>query len=341
MPTLQDVAKRAGVSTATVSKVLSNTPYFTESTRQKVMEAVEELGYVPNLVARALAAGKTRIIAVVFPWVYDGIFSDPHTLHILEGIEAECRQQGYNILLSTPHLNGSGLDEHYLKLIQSGYIDGIIALDNVPFTSVLKPVHKKSIPVVNMGYHASRYYVRSDDVSGGEQLMEHILDLGHRSVGIIGIPADLNFSTTERMKGLRAAAEASGLDFDALPIAEGDFSVASGDSCAADLLTNFPELTALICLNDRMAMGAIQHMLRVGRRVPDDISVVGFDDIQMASVFHPPLTTISSNAPMLGREATRILFDIFNGQSPDPVIYPVELVVRQSSAPVNKGGHLE
>ncbi len=331
MAKLEDVAKRAGVSTATVSKVLSNTPYFTESTRQRVMRAVEELGYVPNLAARALAAGKTSIIAVVFPHVYDGVFQDPHTLHILQGIEAECTQRGYNILLSTPRLTPDGVDEHYLRLIQSGYIDGIIALDNVPIYSVLEPIRSKSIPVVNLGTHPSEHYVHTNDYSGGFQLMQHLLELGHRAIGIISVPNDLNLSANHRMEGLRAAAQAAGVDFDALPIAEGDFSITSGAACADLLLQQFPTLTAFVCLNDRMAMGAVQLVHRIGRRVPDDISVVGYDDIPMAAVFDPPLTTIDAHAPTRGRDATRMLFDVLNGKFPDPVVYPVDLIVRESS----------
>ncbi|MBN8618508.1 MAG: LacI family DNA-binding transcriptional regulator, partial [Anaerolineae bacterium] len=108
MPTLQDVAQKAGVSTATVSKVLSNTPYVSETTRLKVMEAVNELGYTPNLAARGLSSGKTHIIAVVFPYMYEAFFTDPLVLLILQGIEGECTQRGYNILLSTPRLRANG-----------------------------------------------------------------------------------------------------------------------------------------------------------------------------------------------------------------------------------------
>jgi DNA-binding LacI/PurR family transcriptional regulator len=334
MPTLEDVARRAGVSTATVSKVLSNTRYFTEGTRQKVMEAVEELGYVPNLAARALAAGKTSIIAVVFPYVYDGIFADPHILHQLEGIESECTQRGYNILLCTPRVTPQGVDDHYLRLIRSGYIDGIIALDNVPFTSVLEPVHEKGIPAVSTGYHPTEHYLRTNDYSGGFQIMEYVLDQGHRAISIIGVPNDLNFGANHRMDGMREAAKTSGVDFDLLPVAEGDFSIASGATCAAHLLSKFPDTTALICLNDRMAMGAIQQARRFGREVPRNITIVGYDDIPMAAVFDPPITTIASNAPALGREACRMLFEILNGRSPESAIFPVELTVRESSAPL-------
>jgi DNA-binding LacI/PurR family transcriptional regulator len=226
----------------------------------------------------------------------------------------------------------NGVDEHYLQLIRSGYIDGIIALDNVPFASVLEPIHKKGIPVVNMGYHATRYYVRSDDYTGGYQLLEHLVELGHSQIGIIDVQPKLNFSTDQRVSGIRAAAEALGVNFATLPIARGDFSVASGEKCAAELLSLHPEVTALICLNDRMALGAIQQARRMGRRVPQTLSVVGFDDIPMAAASDPSLTTIRSDAPRMGREATRILFDVLNGQTPDPVICPVQLMKRQSSA---------
>lgn len=333
MPTLEDVARRAGVSTATVSKVLSNTPYFTPATREKVMQAVRELGYVPNLAARALAAGKTRIVAVVFPYVYDAIFTDPLIMLILQGIEAESTQHGYNLLLSTPRLSPHARDESYVQLIQSGYVDGIIAIDNHPSISAVEPAQKRGIPAVAIGYHPSQYYVRSADQSGGFQLMQHVLDLGHRQIGIISVPEEMHLSIHHRVIGLRKAAELSGLDFDAIPEMDGDFSTPSGAACAAQLLTDYPDLTALVCLNDRMALGAIQQAREMGRRVPHDLTVVGYDDIPSAAVFSPALTTIDQQAPELGRVAARMLFDVLAGNEPTPVEVPTQLVIRQSSAP--------
>ncbi len=333
MPTLEDVAKHAGVSTATVSKVLSNTPYFTEATRLKVLQAVRDLGYVPNLAARALSSGKTHIIAVVFPYVYDAIFSDPLVLRIIEGIETECSLRGYNLLLSAPRLIEGVADENYLKLIQSGYMDGVIALDNVPFASVLEPVLKKGIPAVNIGYHASTCAVRSDDYSGGIQLMNHVLDLGHRRIGLISVPDNLNFTTEQRLLGLRTAAVARGVPFDALPLVQGDFSTAGGADCCMALLHQHPDLTAIICLNDRMAMGAIRQAHQLGWHVPDQLTIVGYDDIPTAAIIVPPLTTINQQALTLGNEAARMLFDILDGQTPESRTIPVELVIRGSSAP--------
>ncbi len=333
MPTLQDVAKRAEVSTATVSKVLSNTPYFTSETRQKVMVAIHDLGYRPNLPARALASGKTEIIAVVFPYVNDLLFTDPFVLYMLQGIESECHARGYNILLCTPRLTADGADEHYLRLVQSRYLDGVIALDNVPLTSVLEPVRRLEIPSVGIGYHPTPYFVRTDDHGGGKQLMQHVLDLGHREIGIISVSETLNFSVNHRLNGMREAAEAHGLNYDALPTFQGDFSVTSGSEGAAALLAQHPTLTALICVNDRMAMGAIQHVRMIGRRVPNDISVVGYDDIPAASTFSPPLTTISNQAPALGQAAAALLFELLDGKEVESQTIATELIVRESTAP--------
>lgn len=327
------VAKRAGVSIATVSKVLSNTPYFTEETRQKVMQAVEELGYTPNLVARALSSGKTHIIAVIFPYVFDTVFTDPLVQHILEGVEAVCSERGYHVLVKTPRISREGPDEHYLSLIQSGYVEGIVALDNVPMTSVLAPARARGIPAVAIGYQDHPFFVHSADEQGGRQLMRHVLDLGHRQLGIITIPEGLNFSIMGRMDGLRLEAEAHQLNFAAIPQYAGDFSIQSGQKGAQELLEAFPQITALLCLNDRMALGAIHQARQMGRTVPDDLTIVGYDDILGAQYSIPPLTTINQQAPQLGRLATEMLFEVLRGEEPTSVVLPTELIVRESSAP--------
>jgi len=314
-----------------VSKVLSNTPYFTEETRMKVMRAVEELGYVPNLAARALSSGKTHIIAVVFPYVYEAIFTDPNIMNTLGGIEAECTQRGYNILLSTPKLTANGPDSHYQQLILSGYLDGVIAIDSYPLASLVDVVKQKGIPAVNIGYKPHDFYVRHDEQTGGQMIMQHLLKLGHTRIGIIDVPLDVNLGLEYRIGGVRAAAEAAGLDYDTFPVLHGDWSTRSGMECAARLLEDHPDLTALLCLNDRMAMGAIQQARSMGRNIPDDLSVTGYDNIPTAAVFAPPLTTVDQRSPDQGRLAAQMLFEVLGGKSPDPVLLPPHLVVRQSS----------
>lgn len=331
MPTLEDVARRAGVSTATVSKVLSNTPYFTAETKRKVMRAVKELGYVPNLAARALSTGKTHIIAVVFPYVYEAIFTDPNVMHTLEGIEAECTQRGYNLLLSTPKLSVNGTDVHYLQLIQSGYLDGVLAIDSYPMGSALAPALERGIPGVAIGYGQGEYRVRHDDHMGGRIIAEHLLGLGHTRIGIITVPEVMNFGMAQRALGMREAFSAAGIDCAALPTCQGDWSTESGARCARELLTHHPDLTALLCMNDRMAMGAIQVARELGRDVPGNLAVTGYDDIPTAAIFAPPLTTINQRAPEQGRVAAQMLFEVLEGGAPESVVLPALLVERQSS----------
>ncbi len=334
MPTLQDVAKLAGVSIATVSKVLSNTPYFTEETRDKVMRAVNELGYTPNLAARALSSGKTHIIGVVFPYIYDAIFADPLVLQILEGIEAACSGIGYNLLLSTPRLTAQGPDANFLQLVRSGYLDGMIAIDNVPLASVAAVSTERGIPTTVIGYASSRYYVRSDDYDGGRQLVRYVTGLGHRDIGIITVPDNMNYAVNERLRGVREGLNEVGITFDKRRVFFGDYSIPSGMLACQQLLEAYPDVTAILCMNDRMAIGAIQHLTAVGRHVPEDITVTGYDDIALASMFVPPLSTINQQASALGEIATRMLFDILDGRTPEPVIVPVELMVRSSSGRV-------
>ncbi|RMG84051.1 MAG: LacI family transcriptional regulator [Chloroflexi bacterium] len=332
MPTLQDVAKLAGVSTATVSKVLSNTPYFTEETREKVMKAVRELGYVPNLAARALSSGKTHIISVVFPYVFDAIFQDPLVMAILEGVETECAQRGYNLLLSTPRLTKSGPDIQFQQLLQSSYMDGIIAIDNVPTYSVAQAAREHDMPAVVIGYHEHDYVVRSDDYSGGKKLIRHLLELGHRHIGIIGVPDNMNLAINQRLDGLYSAVRDAGIDPKSLPIVYGNYSTQSGAKALRVLLDEHPHLSAIVCLNDRMALGAIQEAKQLGYEVPERLSIVGYDDIPVSAIFHPSLTTIDQKAPQLGQQAAAMLFKLIEGKKPEKVVLPVELVVRQSSA---------
>lgn len=334
MPTLAEVAEKAGVSIATVSKVLSNTPYFTEETRRKVMSAVEELGYLPNLAARALSSGKTHLIGVVFPYVYEGIFTDPLVQYILEGVEAECNERGYNILLSTPRLSPDGPDENYRRLLRSSYLDGIVALDNVPLSSVLSSGLRRNTPAVAIGYGNHPHYVRSDDLQGSTALMEHVIGLGHRRIGVLTVDESLHFSIQMRHVGLDQVAEEAGLNYAHFPKYDlGDFSIASGMQGAAALLEQSADLTALVCINDRMALGAIQQVQKMGLKVPDDITIVGYDDILSAQLFSPALTTIDQRAPQLGHRAAQMLFALLNNENPDSVVIPTQLRVRESSAP--------
>lgn len=333
MPTLQDVAKHAGVSTATASKVLSNTPYFTDETRSKVLAAVAELGYRPNLAARALSSGKTHTIAVVFPHLYDTIFQDPLVMQILEGIEFVATQNAYNLLLSTPRVQGESLDEHYHQLLTSGYVEGVITIDNVPETSAAQVALDYDIPTVVLGMHAGKFTVRNDDRLGGALQMRHVCELGHRHIGIISIESHFNLAVRERMAGMHDVAADYGLTLDALPVAYGNFSDRSGAAAADHLLDEHPDLTAIICMNDRMALGAIQSAKLKALDVPGDLTIVGYDGIPTAAIYVPSLTTVNQHAVDLGKQAASMMFDVLEDNQPTPVVMEPQLVVRGTSAP--------
>lgn len=332
MPTLQDVADLAGVSKATVSKVLSNTPYFTEETRRKVMVAVEKLDYHVNFAARALSSGKTKIIAVTFPYVFDPIFKDPHVMTILEGIESVLSPAAFNILLATPKLTEHGCDTAYSQLLRSGYLDGVIAIDNVPIASVAAEATRAGLPSVVIGYHPGTSSVRCDDYLGAMQLVEHLLDLSHRHIGIITPPEEHNLAVAERLRGIEAGAQKHQYVLSDFPIAFGDFSIQSGAQATENLLSLHPEITGIIALNDRMAIGAIQYIHNQGRDVPGDISVVGFDNLPITEVFHPPITTIDQHGQQLGSTAAELLIaHMDNPTNSSHVVLPPTFIERAST----------
>ncbi len=332
MPTLRDVADYAGVSTATVSKVLSNKPYVSDTVRERVLEAVEVLQYTPNLAARALTGGRTHTIAAVFPYVFDPVFKDPFVMKILEGVEQVCADNRYNLLLSTPRVNNDTLDPTYQQLLLSGYAEGVIAIDNVPGVSFAAEAEKRGVAAVVLGHHNGETQVQSDNRSGGYQLMKAVLDCGHRAVGVISATESLNLAIKERLKGMAFAAAEGGLVFADLPIVNGDFSTVSGAAAIETLLAQAPDVSVVICLNDRMAMGAMQWLQNNGYTVPDDISVVGYDNIPLAEFCHPPLTTIDQQAVKLGEYAAKALFQKLNKEAPPNVVLPPQLIQRGSLA---------
>jgi DNA-binding LacI/PurR family transcriptional regulator len=336
--TLREVAKLAGVSTATVSRVISDTAFVSPDTRARVLQVIEEIGYRPNLAARALSKGRTFNVGVVFQYNFDPVFYDPFMLTIVQGIEAVCTAHGYNLLLSTPRIPVVE-SEQFLRLMSSGYLDGAITTETIPGEFVSTIVTKSGYPCIGI-VAANRppppNSVMVDEYPGAYAIMEYLLKLGHRRIGIIELdPANLT-SAPRRMVGYRTALEAAGLDFDAVPIVTGAFTIQSGYEAAGQLLCKATP-SAIVCMNDRMAMGVIQRLHADGLRVPEDITVVGFDDIPGAEYFNPPLTTVRQHAHLLGATAAKMLFDLIDNRDSrgelDPIVLQPELVIRASAAP--------
>lgn len=333
--TIYDVAKQAGVSTATVSKVLSNTPYVRDATRAKVLAAVETLHYTPNLAARGLSKARTFIIGVVIPYTSDYLFSDPHLWELIRGIEAETRRRGYSILLSTgAEAEAATAPSPFVNLIRSNYMDGAVLIAASVLASPDGQLAATTLPCVAVGYHAlggSGNIVHTDDRQGAYQATRHLLALGHRRIAVITAVPQIT-ALKRRLNGYKEALKDDDLAFAPELIAQGDFSSESGYQAAEELLALQPRPSAIFAFNDRMAMGAIRRIREAGLAVPNDIAVVGFDDIPAAALFDPPLTTVRQPAQEMGASAVRMLLDLIEGDStgfPDRTL-PAELIVRES-----------
>lgn len=337
MVTIRDVAKRASVSISTASRILSNSPKekYAEETQLKVLRASVELGYRPNFAARALVSGKTRIIAAVFPRIYDTPFTALASLQILSGIEAFCSQNGYHVLLSSPRMHNGSIDSGFTDLLASGYPDGVIVDGHFDVDPIMKSLKRFGLPTIVLGSYPHPYYLRSDNFLGGKLLMQHVIELGHRQIGLIGLPDGKSAAADLRLAGIKAACTEQGLDYDALPRMDGTFSSDSGAAAAEQLIAANPTLTALVALNDRMAMGAIRQLQALGYPVPDRISVVGYDDLPQTREFNPPLTTINQQLADWGSMAMNMLLELLDGCEPKPVTVSPALIVRQSAAPPN------
>lgn len=329
MVTIRDVAKQAGVSVSTASRILSNSTKetYAQATRKKVLQASRELGYRPNFAARALASGQTNIIAAIFPRIYDTPFTALASLQIMSGIESFCSDNGYHMLITSPNIIDGKLDTHFTNLLTGGYLDGIIIDGHFNITPIMNFMDGLDIPTVVLGHYQHTYSLRSDNVEGGRLMMKHLLDLGHQHIGLIRVP-----DITERLEGVRIATENHGLNFDSLPYYDGSFSAESGALGATYLLENYPELTALVAFNDRMALGAMNQLRDLGYSIPDDISVVGYDDLPRSRDFNPPLTTINHKLSEWGLLSTEMLLDVINGNNPEAIVISPTLMVRQSTA---------
>ncbi len=335
MATLQDVAKKAGVSVSTASRILSNSTKekFLQETHIRVLRASIELGYHPNFAARALASGKSHIVAAVFPRIYDTPFTALASLQILSGIEAYCSQNGYHVLLSSPRIIDGKADSSFVTMLASGYADGVIVDGHFYVEPIMEAVSQFELPTIVLGYHDHPNYLRSDNLLGGRLAMEHILSLGHRHIGIIALPDGVSPAADQRLQGMRCMAAEFGIDHETLPRVNGNFSSDSGAAAARQLLRMKPHLTAIIALNDRMAMGAIRTFRESGIPVPDQISVIGYDDLPQSREFSPALTTIDQQLMTWGTLAMENLLELLNGGQPEPVMLSPQLIVRQSTAP--------
>ena len=332
MATIQDVARAAGVSTATVSRVLSNPELVAERTRARVLAAVEDLRYAPNVVAKMLRTLRTEKILVTVPDI-----SNPFFAHVIRGVEEAAYAAGYSVLLGDTR-HQPAREEQYAEMLRRKEADGLIFLGH-RLPQALRPMLASlgaKTPIVNGCEFSPELGVSSahiDNEAAAAEAMEHLYELGHHRIGVITGELASPISR-DRLAGVHAAADRRGAA-DGLRVATGDFSVESGLEQTGRLLDAAPRPTAVFCFSDEMAMGALEAFRRRGLRCPSDISLVGFDDIRFAPHMDPPLTTVRQPKENIGHEVVRLLLDILEGRTDavQHVTLPHALVVRESTAP--------
>lgn len=321
---MADVARLAGVSHQTVSRVLNGHPNVSPATRASVLAAIRDLGYRPNIVARALVTGKTNVLGVIS---FDTTLYGPASM--LYGIERAAHPEYFVAIASLPSFDRASLTEAVERFVGQA-VAGIIVI--APQTVAVEALAGQAfgVPLVAVGCGTARVpSVRIDNVTGAVLATRHLLDLGHRTVHHIGGP-DSWHDARDRVDGWRQALRAAGAQEPEMP--RGDWSARSGYEAGRELAAA-PEVTAVFCANDPMALGFLRAAAEAGRRVPQDISVVGFDDVPEASYFSPPLTTVRQDFGTLGARALHLLMSQITagGEAPPPPPLVPQLVVRSSS----------
>ena len=326
MSNIRDVAKAAGVSVATVSRALSNPEKVSETALKKVHDAIRDIGYRPNLLARSFRSARSYSIVVLVPDI-----TNPFFAQVIQAIEDRAQKAGYAVLLGdTREL--SKREQEYVNRVETRLADGVIQLRPHSMST-----NEQNIPWVNAcGCEStSGPSVRIDNIGSAEKLTDHLIDLGHRRIGVIAGLSD-NPHSIERLAGYKASLRKAGIPFDPDLVVNGDFTLWSGQQMAHTLIQREPRPTAIFCMSDQMAIGAIQTIKVAGLHVPNDISVAGFDDIKFAQYWEPQLTTMAQPAEQLGVQSVELLLRIIEGGenlNQTEIILPTEFVARDSTAP--------
>lgn len=333
-PTIGDVARLAGVSTATVSRTLHSPEVVSEAARNAVLAAVQHTGYTQNTAAQSLRQRRAKAVLVLVPDIGNTFFSE-----ILAGIERVASAAGLTILIGDT-ANDPRREEDFLRYLRNGRADGALLLNGRLPPSILAGLDARAGPppaLVTISEALDRQvvpHVGIDNVAAAELAVRHLLDLGHRRIAHLCGPAD-NILTRQRLAGYRRAMAAAGIGETAESLLTGDFTAESGGRAAERLLATAERPSAIFCSNDEMAMGLISVLHARQVAVPRDLSVVGFDDIVFAKTYIPALTTIHQPRLALGEHAMRLLLarlDGTTGGEASETLLAARLVVRESSA---------
>ncbi|TCC65564.1 LacI family transcriptional regulator [Kribbella pittospori] len=329
-PTLEQVAALAGVSRATVSRVVNGSPKVLPDTVAAVERAIGELGYVPNRAARALVTRKTDSVAIVVPEPDSRVFSDPFFAGILRGVSRTLAPTSSQLVLLIEPAEAD--DQRLLRYLRGGHVDGAIIVSHHGRDNVLQELAQLPLPIVfsarPIGVDVPVASVDVDNVAGARTAVEHLLSIGRRKLGTITGPLDMT-AGLDRLTGYQDVMKEAKLPE---AIAFGDFTADGGEQAAIRLLDEHPDLDGLFVASDLMATAALRVLSQRGRRVPDDVAVVGFDDSVLATTTTPRLTTVRQPVEKLGARLAEILLAKIGGTKlTSPEIYDTELIIRDSA----------
>ena len=330
---LKDIAERAGVSVMTVSKVLRDAPDISAATKARIRQLAEQMGYMPDSLARGLRNRTTKLFGLVIPAVTNPIFA-----RLIVGIEERAYELGYDVLLAHS-LNLADREETVIRRLLSRRVDGIF-LTPVYRLQATAPIYeelaKRGLPVVILGHRApfcgQFLNVETDDLAASQAACRHLLSLGHRRISFFAGPRTAPASQ-ERFEGYRRALREAEIEVDDRLVFSAGSTIEEGEKAALQLLQESPQATAIQCVNDLVAIGAANVLLGQGWQIPEQISVVGFGNILLSEHFRVPLTTVRQPKLRLGVTAMDLMYKQLQGQPVAPVRMAAELVVRKSTGP--------
>ena len=332
-PTLEEVAELAGVSRATVSRVVNGSSRVSPEAQAAVTEAIAELGYVPNRAARSLVTRRTDTLVLIVHERPDTVFADPFFASVLRGVNHALSPTEFQLVLL--QAQGEAQRDRALRYVGNGHVDGVLLISLHGDDIMPNAITAAGVPLVMAGRLLAGKpvdYVDADNVGGARDAARYLLGVGRRRLATIAGPADMSVGI-DRLHGYAEAVREAGDEASAKRVVVGDFTEASGQRAAAELLADHPDLDAMFVASDLMAMGALRALRAAGRRVPEDVAVVGFDDAAFAAYADPPLTTVRQPVELMGQEMVRLLLARVADPyaQPTEVILPTDLVTRDSA----------
>lgn len=336
-PTLEQIATLAGVSRSTVSRVVNGHPSVDPETRERVQRVIREYDYHPNGAARALASRRSQLIGLVVPQTMSAVFADPYFPMLIQGVSAACDERDYFMLLSFPVMRST---ETLTRIVRGAHLDGLVVAASLTDNGYVAQLAKEGTPFVLVGrstYEGEVTTVDVDNVRGAAMAVQHLLRLGYTAIATITGPLGMT-AAIDRRDGYLAAMRGAHVEPPEAFMQEGDWSEWSGVRAMEALLRQGERPDAVFAASDSMAIGALKAIRAAGLRVPDDIALVGFDDVPIASAIDTPLTTVRQPIYRLGHTAAGVLIDdLLRAAEGEPalgqgqrIVLGTELIVRES-----------